>query len=133
MNDRRKKRRIGCDFALSLTPVSGTPTGTPGVMTECSSAGIGLLATLPVAVGDIVRIQVIDSRLGRNPILLGDAQVIQAAPTRAGSTSLRLGVELLAPDSEAAQRVYTAAQVQRMQAARQRPATTTAAKSARWF
>ena len=114
MDDQRQHRRIEADCSVETALEDEAVVWKPAVLIDCATGGLGLRTNSEMKAGDRVRIRVADSRMGKDPIFLGVAEVVRVQHDKGFRTPFahRVGLKFTAPDAEAVQRLYHAAQIQ---------------------
>jgi len=115
MDDRRRFRRIEADFKVEVFRAGEEEQGPiAGTLSDCSTGGLALRTEVDLAVGEEIRVRVVDMRLGSTVMELGLARVQRACDhTAQGVTKRRVGLQFLAPDTATVQQLLNAAQVRR--------------------
>jgi Tfp pilus assembly protein PilZ len=114
MDDQRRLRRIEADYSMELALEDDAAVWSSAVLVDCATGGLGVRTDGALKAGDRVRIRVTDDRMGKAPVALGVADVVRVRPdNRAGSVfGHSVGLKFRAPDAEAVDQLYHAAQVQ---------------------
>jgi hypothetical protein len=120
MEDRRKHKRFPAEFDILIKRTTDSSESIRAKMANFSSSGLCALVQARIEVGEKVAIEVVDTRLTRDPIVVGEAEVVyKLAPKEPSTKPLRIGIRFESPDENIVQRLLEAIQARNFAESRQ--------------
>jgi hypothetical protein len=120
MQDRRENKRFPAEFDILIKRTTDSSESIRAKMTNFSSLGLCALVQDRIEVGEKVAIEVVDTRLSKDPMVVGQGAVVYTlAPKEPSNKPLRIGVRFESFDENIVQRLLGEIQARNLEESKQ--------------
>ena len=121
MEERRTYRRFPAQFSVSFRRTAESSESIEAKSANLSSVGLRAVVHEQMEVGEKFVVEVVDTSLGGDQLVIGEGQVMRVEPPQGSTTEpFIIGIRFINPDEPTIQRLLKTIQLRNLAEARQR-------------